>query len=195
MSIIWKSNLSNQIKCNFFPSRCCVSSTNGCTTWMLTKCIEKKLTGNCTRMLQIILNKSRKQYPTEQQLYSHQSPISKTIQIRWTRHVGHCWRSKNKLISYVLLWTPSHGHTSVRWPARTYIPQLCANTGCSLEDQPGAMDDRDEWQEREKSMLAEQHHDDIYIYIYMCVCVCVCVCACVWVCVCNIWTLFYIVSK
>ena len=27
-------------------------------------------------------------------------------------------------------------------PARTYIQQLCADTGCSLEDLPGVMDDR-----------------------------------------------------
>ena len=28
-------------------------------------------------------------------------------------------------------------------PARTYIQQLCADTGCSLENLPGAMDDRE----------------------------------------------------
>ena len=38
--------------------------------------------------------------------YGHLSPITKTIQVRRTRHAGHCWRSKNELISDVLLWTP-----------------------------------------------------------------------------------------
>ena len=38
----------------------------------------------------------------KQQLYSHLPPICKTIQIRRTRHVGHCWRSKVELISDVL---------------------------------------------------------------------------------------------
>ena len=33
-------------------------------------------------------------------------------------------------------------------PARTYIQQLCADTGCSFEDLPGAMDVRDVWRER-----------------------------------------------
>ena len=28
--------------------------------------------------------------------------ITKTIKIRWTRHAGHCWRSRDKLISDVL---------------------------------------------------------------------------------------------
>ena len=33
-------------------------------------------------------------------------------------------------------WTSKAGR-----PARTYIQQLCDDTGCSLEDLPGAMDD------------------------------------------------------
>ena len=31
-----------------------------------------------------------------------------------------------------------------------HIHQLRADTGCSLEDLPGAMDDEDEWPERER---------------------------------------------
>ena len=40
----------------------------GCTTLTVTKCIEKKLEGNCTRILKAILNKSWDQHPTNQQL-------------------------------------------------------------------------------------------------------------------------------
>ena len=72
----------------------------------------------------------------------------KTIQVRRTRHAGHCWRSKDELISDILLWSPSHGRAKVGRRARTDIQQLCADTGYSLEDLPGAMDDRDEWRER-----------------------------------------------
>ena len=36
-------------------------------------------------------------------------PISQTIQIRWTRHAGHFWRSKDELICDVHLCAPSHG--------------------------------------------------------------------------------------
>ena len=68
--------------------------------------LEKKLDGNYTRMLQAILNKSRRQQPTKHQLYGHLSPITKTIQVRRSRHAGHCWRSRDQLISDVLLWTP-----------------------------------------------------------------------------------------
>ena len=72
----------------------------------------------------------------------HLPTITKTFQVRPTRHVGHCWRSKDEFISNTLLWTPSHGRANARRPARNYIQQLCADTGYSLEDLPGAMDDR-----------------------------------------------------
>ena len=35
------------------------------TTWTLTKGMEKKLDGNYTRMLRVILNKSWRQHPTK----------------------------------------------------------------------------------------------------------------------------------
>ena len=94
------------------------------TIWTLTKCMEKKLDGNYTRMLQAVLNKSWRQHPTKEQLYGHLLPIMKTIQIRQTRYVEHCWKSKDELISNVLLWTPLHGQAKVRQPARTYIQPI-----------------------------------------------------------------------
>ena len=60
-------------------------------------------------MLQAILNKSWRQHPTRHQLYGHLPPTTKTIQVRRTRHAGHCWRSRDKLISDILLWTPTYG--------------------------------------------------------------------------------------
>ena len=120
----------------------------GCTTWVLIKHIKKKLDQNCIRMLQTILNKSLKHHPTKQQLYGHLPPIFKTIQIRWPRHIEHCWRSKDKLISDIFLWTSSHKHANVGQPTRTYLQHLRTDTGCSLEDLPEVMEDRDEWQER-----------------------------------------------
>ena len=118
----------------------------GCTIWTLTKCIEKKLDGNYTWMLRAIFNKSWRQQPTKQQLYGHSPPITKTIKVRRTRHAGHC-RSKDELISDVLLWTPSHGLAKAGRPARTYIQQLCADTGYSPEDLPKAIDDPEGWRE------------------------------------------------
>ena len=107
--------------------------------------MEKKLDDNHTRMLQSVLNKSWRQHPTKLPLYGHLPPISKTIQVRRTRHAGYCWRSKDELISDVLPWNPSHGRARV---GRTYLQQLCTDTGCSMEDLSEAMDHKDEWRER-----------------------------------------------
>ena len=124
------------MKRSFFQAAVVSILLYGCSTWTLTKRLEKKLDGNYTRMLRAILNKSWWQYPTRHQLYGHLPPITKTIQVRQTRHAGHCWRSKDKLISDVLLWTLTHGRAKAGRPARTYIQQLCEDTGCSLEDPP-----------------------------------------------------------
>ena len=67
----------------------------------------------------------RRQNPTKHQLYGHLPHITKTIQVRRTRHAGHCWRSRDHLISDVLRWIPislsknmttsSNIHTAALW--------------------------------------------------------------------------------
>ena len=59
-----------------------------------------------------------------------------------------------ELISDVLLWTPTHGRAKAGRPARTYIQQLCEDTGCCPEDLPRAMNDREEWRERVRDIRA-----------------------------------------
>ena len=88
LSIIWKSDLTDKMKRSFFQAAVVSILQYGCTTWMLTKRLEKKLDGNYTRMLRAILNKSWRQHPTRHQLYGHLPPITKTIQVRRTRHPG-----------------------------------------------------------------------------------------------------------
>ena len=80
----------------------------------------------------------------------------KTIQVRQTRHAGHCWRSRNELIGDgdVLLWTPTYGPAKAGRPARTYIQQLCEDMGCSFEDLPEAMNDWEKWRERVRDIHA-----------------------------------------
>ena len=126
----------------------------GCTTWMLTKRMEKNLDDNYTRMMRAILNKSWGQHYPKQQLYGHQPLITKTILVRRTRHAGQCWRNRDELTSDILLWTLSHGRAKAGRPTRTNIQQLCVGTGCSLEDQPGAMGDREEWRKRVREIHA-----------------------------------------
>ena len=50
LSIVWKSDLSDEIKQNFFQAVIVSLQLYRCTTWTLTKCQEKKLDGNYTRM-------------------------------------------------------------------------------------------------------------------------------------------------
>ena len=117
LSIIWKSDLTDKMKCSFFQAAVVSILLYGCTTWTLAKRLEKKLDGNYARMLRAILNMSWRQHPTRHQLYGHLPPITKTIQVRRTRRAGHCWRSRDELISDVFLWTPGqkqddqHEHT------------------------------------------------------------------------------------
>ena len=133
--------LTDKMKRSFFQAAVVSILLYGCTTWTLTKRLEKRLDGNYTRMLRAILNKSWRQHPTKHQLYGHLPPITKTIQVRRARYAGHSWRSRDDLICDVLLWTPTYGRAKAGRPARTYIQQLCEDTGYSPED-------LQEWRER-----------------------------------------------
>ena len=111
LSIIWKSDMTDKMKRSFFQAAIMSILLYECTTWMLTKLLEKKLDGNYTRMLRAILNKPWRQYPTKHQLYGHLLPITKAIQVRRNRHA-------DELISDVLLWTPTYGRARAGRPAQ-----------------------------------------------------------------------------
>ena len=119
LSIIWKSDLTDEMKHSFFQTVFVSILLYGCTTWTLTKWLEKKLDGNYTRMLRVILNKSWRQRPTRYQLYGHLPSITKTIQVRRTRHAGqahkwctpmdpHIWPGKSRT-------TSSNIHSAAMW--------------------------------------------------------------------------------
>ena len=143
------------MKRSFFQAAIVSILLYGCTTWKLSKRLEKKLVGNYTRMLRAMLNRSWRQHPTKQQLYGHLPPITKTIQIRRIRHAGHCWRSRDELISDVPLWTLSHGRAKAGRPAWTYILQLSEYTGCSPEDLPEATNYGERWREKVMDICAD----------------------------------------
>ena len=126
------------MKRSFFQAAVVSILLYGCTTWTLSKQLKKKLHSNYTRMLRAILNKSWRQHPTKHQLYGHLPPITKTIQVRRTRHVGHGWRSGDELISDVLLWIPSYSRAKAGRP----------------EDLPEAMNEREKWRERFRDIRA-----------------------------------------
>ncbi len=64
--------------------------------------------------------------------------VTSHIQARRTRHAGHCWRSKDEIVSDVLLWTPAYGQSKAGMIGRR------GERGSGI------------------SVLAARHDDDIY---------------------------------
>ena len=156
LSIIWKSDLTDEMKRSFFQAAVVSILLYGCTTWTLTKRLEKKLDANCTRMLRAILNKCWRQHPTRRQLYGHLPPITKTIHFRRARHAGHCWRSKDELVSDVLLWTPKYGQAKAgRHSPNLHTSSYARTQDSNPEDLPEAMNDREKWREMVKDIRAD----------------------------------------
>ena len=52
------------------------------------------------------------------------------------------------------MMTTTYGRAKAGWPARTYIQQLCEDTGCGPEDLPEAMNNREKWRERVRDIGA-----------------------------------------
>ena len=130
--ILWNSDLTDKTKRSFFQAPVVSILLYGCTTWTLTKRLKKKLDSNYTRMLRAILNKCWWQHPTRHQLYGHLPPITETFQGRRTKH----------------------GQAKAGLPARTYIQQLCEDTGCCPEDLLEAMNDREKCRGRVRHISA-----------------------------------------
>ena len=89
-------------------------------------------------------------YYVLEQLYGNIPPVSNTIRERRLRFAGHSWRSKDELSSDLLLWQPRHGKRTPRRPCKTYIDQLAEDIGCTIEDIPTLMQDRENWRKRVK---------------------------------------------
>ena len=144
LSVIWKSE-PNKIKRSFFQVAVVSILLYRCTTWTLTKRMEKKLDGNYARMLWAILNKTWRQHPIKQQLGGHLPPITKTIQVKRTRNTGHCWRSRDELISDRLLWIPN-------------IQQLCSDFGKTNRERWTM--EKGGWRELARSTLVARDDDN-----------------------------------
>ena len=71
MNAIWKSRLPDRIKRNFFRATVESVLVYGSVSWTLTKALEKRLSGNYTRLLRAILNKSWKDHPTNKEIYAN----------------------------------------------------------------------------------------------------------------------------
>ena len=135
LSIIWKSDLTDKMKRSFFQAAVVSICMHYLDALWMHYLDAKKTAGekawqqlhkNAASNIEQVLEATSHKAPT-----IRPPPITKTIQARRTRHAGHCWRSRDELISDVLQWTPSYGRAKTERPARTYIQQLCEDTGCS----------------------------------------------------------------
>ena len=143
------------MKHSFFQAAVVSILLYGCTTWTLTKRLEKKLDRqlhkNVESNIEQVLATTPHETPTVRPPASHHENYTGQTK---PDMLDHCWRSKNELVSDVLLWTPTYGQAKAGRPARTYIQQLCEDTGCNLEDLPEAMNDREKWREMVKDIRA-----------------------------------------
>ena len=137
-------------------------------------------------MLRAILNKSWRQHPTRHQLYGHLPPITKTIQVRRTRHAGHCWRSRDELISDVLLWAPhmagqkqddQHEHifssyvrirdVALKTCQRRWTIGKSGERGSGIYVLVARHDDDESYQQLLQHKIIVFSHENINIYIYI----------------------------
>ena len=102
LSIILKSNLPDKIKRDFFQAMAVSIQLYGYTNKTLEKYKEKMLETVYTKILRVLLNKSKKQHPTKQQLYGHLQHISQTTKVKRTKYAWYCRGTKEELISDVL---------------------------------------------------------------------------------------------
>ena len=108
LSVIWKSDLTDKMKCSFFQATVVLILLYGCTTWTLTKRMEKKLDGNYTRMLRAILNKSWRQHPKSTSCTATYFPsrkLSKLDEPDMQDTAGEARTNSQVIFS---LWTPSY---------------------------------------------------------------------------------------
>ena len=145
---LWKSNLPDNLKRNFFRAAVESVLVYGSTAWTLTTALENKLDGAYTRMLRAALNVSWKEHITNKELYNGISPISRTIRTQRMRFSGHVWRNKDELASDVLLWQPTHGRQDPGRPKRTFIDQLADDTRCKAQEFMNAMNNKEDWRKR-----------------------------------------------
>ena len=108
LSIIWKSDLTDKMKRSFFQAAVNVDTA----VWMHYLDAYKTAGEEARRQLHKYVASNIEQFLAatlpRHQRYGYLPPIMKTIQVRRTRHAGHCWRSRDELISDVIIWTPTY---------------------------------------------------------------------------------------
>ena len=96
-------------------------------------------------MLRVVKSVTWRQRITNELPYAGLPRISTTIREKPLRFSGHCWRSKNEIVSDLVLWERKHGKRSIGVQARTLIDVLEGNTWVPTDCLPAVMDDRVGW--------------------------------------------------
>ena len=135
-----KSDGTDKIKRYFFIDAAMSVLMYGCTTWTLTKQLEKKreTTPECCLLLKKIAGNKITQTNSSWAVYFPFKDLSKTNKT-WLAHL----ESTDGHISSILLWTSTQGRTSVGRLAKTYINQLGEKKGCSPKGLTRAINNRD----------------------------------------------------
>ena len=158
LSTIWKSDLTDKMKRSFFQAAV-IELLYGCTMdanktageetrWQLHK--------NAACNPQQVLAATPHKTPTVRP----PAPYTKTIQVRRTRHAGHCWRSRDELIRDVLPHTrPRKSRTT-----STNVHSAAMSGYRLLSSYLGR------WYERGCRDIYDD--DDIYMSVYLPICIC-----------------------
>lgn len=106
------------LKMKIFKAACLTILLYGCESWILNEKLAKSLDSFATSCYRIMLNIKRLDKVTNDEVYkrvaagsTHIDPLSRTVQIRQLKFVGHCLRKpKSTLINQYVLYKPEDGH-------------------------------------------------------------------------------------
>ena len=149
LSVIWKSDLTDKMKCTFFFKQrscryCCRDPLHGRkqNVWRTSL---TATTQECCEQYWTSPGGSTPQSSNCTATYHLSRKLSK---LEKTRYAGPCWRSRDELISDVLMWTPSQRQDDQL--GLTYNSSVPI-----LEGLPEAMDDREGCWERVREIRAD----------------------------------------
>lgn len=141
---IWQSNLQKELKLQTFKTLVEPILLYGSETWTMTKAMEKSIDGCYTNLLKRVQNLNWVDHPTLNEIYNGLPRISSILTSRRLRFAGHCFRTKDEIISDLLLWSPIG---PIRSRKLTFLDTLKRETGLEIEEIKTAMLDRELWRE------------------------------------------------
>jgi len=147
--VIWKSNLSRELKIRLFTGIVESVLLYGCETWSINKTVEKKIDGVYTRLLRTALNISWRDHITNAVVYGKLPKVSSKVRERRMRLAGHCVRHEDEPASKLILWQPTRGWANRGRKKTTYIDTLLNDTDlATTAELQTVMNDRTEWRKR-----------------------------------------------